>query len=87
MRLERMHDCFRSRIGIYDHVDVCGSDMRRNQRPITVKANLLNGLEYNLAPVCIENIAMVAQSVSLGGQAYRVRRNESAPRLIVVSIH
>ena len=78
---------FRFRICFHHSVNVIRPHMRRQKRPLTVRANLLNRIEHRATDGRVQEVRRLVHQVALARGTRLVWINDAMSRNLVVPIH
>jgi hypothetical protein len=84
---EVIHHFLGSRFSLDNGVDVIGPHMRRQKRPLAVRANLSNRTEHRPTATRIQKVRRLVHQFSLARCTYLVGPNHAMPRNVVAPIH
>jgi hypothetical protein len=87
VRFEVVHHLLGLCFGLYNSVNVIGADVSRQQRPVSVHADLLYRRKHRATVRPVQQIGSLIHQVALLRCTFRVGINDAMSRNVVVPIH
>jgi hypothetical protein len=84
---EIAHHLLRLRVGVYDCMNVRGPNMRRQKRPVPMRANLPDRLQDHTTGGGVQQVRRLGHQIALARCTLLIGLNQTMSRYVVVPIH